>query len=673
MILYILKSSLSLIILFGLYWLLLRREKLFRFNRFFLIFSIVFSLIIPIISIPVHIRENSERSNIITKVNNTLAILTAEPSATDPVTGPTIRISDSPQKKQLQVNFGNIVFLIYVSGVLVFMIRFCRNINSIRRQISSSEKQLYSGCTLALTVEKVNPYSFFGTIVLNKGDYQNKKIANGLLKHELEHIKQSHSYDVVLVEVIRIFYWFNPILLLFITAIKINHEYLADNEAINEPHDIKSYADSLINFICYQKNVSLTSGFNPSLTRKRIFMLMRTGSGKISEGLRMFITISALIVLFLLISCMVSDYRSSGQVKDIDGNVYETVKIGKQVWMAENLKTTMYNDGEEIPLVTDANEWQNYEPAFCWYKNDETTNKDKYGALYNWYAVKTNKLCPAGWHVPDMIEFFVILPDYLENNGYGLGASGKEIAKALASTIGWSHDTSDYNVGSRPSSNNKSGFSAIPAGFRSYTGEFDEEGEYASWWSSNDYNEYIGRGFFLVNYYSRLQPFWVSKRTGYSVRCVKDVTASRDFADFSGTWELNLHKSDNFPDPMGRTLKISQNGDKITIQEKPALSTLGFDDNKHSYILDGEESVDRIIDSTLIKSSAKWSAGKQSFTVTETWISTTKGKKSETVSEKTYFISDNGNSLNIYSFHTFVGGRYVPPEDTEHITFYDRR
>jgi hypothetical protein len=87
-------------------------------------------------------------------------------------------------------------------------------------------------------------------------------------------------------------------------------------------------------------------------------------------------------------------------VKDIEGNVYKTITIGNQVWMAENLKTTKLNDGTGIPIVTENSSWEAINtPAYCYYDNN-SSNNSVYGALYNWYAVKTNKLCPKGWHVP---------------------------------------------------------------------------------------------------------------------------------------------------------------------------------------------------------------------------------------------------------------------------------
>lgn len=104
---------------------------------------------------------------------------------------------------------------------------------------------------------------------------------------------------------------------------------------------------------------------------------------------------------------------SLGQVTDIDGNTYKTVTIGEQTWMAEDLKTATYNDGTEIPnvTVTEDNELDSLNKgAYAWYDNEESRG-ETYGALYNWYAVKTGKLCPDGWHVPSDEEWkeFVLL------------------------------------------------------------------------------------------------------------------------------------------------------------------------------------------------------------------------------------------------------------------------
>ncbi len=111
-----------------------------------------------------------------------------------------------------------------------------------------------------------------------------------------------------------------------------------------------------------------------------------------------------IIVVFIFSGCKKDNENpvtpAAGTVTDNDGNVYHTVAIGKQVWMAEDLKTTKYNDGTPIPLVTDGTAWVNLNtPGCCWYNNDADTYKATYGALYNWYAVNTGKLAPAGWRV----------------------------------------------------------------------------------------------------------------------------------------------------------------------------------------------------------------------------------------------------------------------------------
>ena len=210
-------------------------------------------------------------------------------------------------------------------------------------------------------------------------------------------------------------------------------------------------------------------------------------------------------------------------VVDIDGNIYHTIKIGNQVWMVENLKTTKYNDGTNIPNVTEANAWVNLTtPAYCWYNNDTSTYKAKYGALYNWYTVKTGKLAPKGWHVPTAEEWN-ILTDFLSNNGYSYEGDVTYIAKSMASTTGWLYYGESGTVGNNQSSNNSSGFTACPSGGRTHTiGTFCEDGYIGYWWSSNECNlddaylRYIGYT------YKHLAFNQANKKIGFSVRCIKD-------------------------------------------------------------------------------------------------------------------------------------------------------
>jgi len=197
-----------------------------------------------------------------------------------------------------------------------------------------------------------------------------------------------------------------------------------------------------------------------------------------------------------------------GIVKDFDRNLYTTIKIGDQVWMGENLKTTYYNDGEEIPFVTGTTTWSNLTThGYCWYNNDAATYKATYGALYNWYTVNTGKLCPTGWHVPSDAEW-TTLTDYL---------GGTSVAGGKLKEGGAAHWTSP-NTGAT----NEYGFTALPGGLRNGSGTFVYIGSYGFWWSATETP--------ATNAWNRAVSYTSSnvdvnihaQKTGLSVRCLKD-------------------------------------------------------------------------------------------------------------------------------------------------------
>ncbi|MCB9016414.1 MAG: fibrobacter succinogenes major paralogous domain-containing protein [Lentimicrobiaceae bacterium] len=218
--------------------------------------------------------------------------------------------------------------------------------------------------------------------------------------------------------------------------------------------------------------------------------------------------------------------NETGIVKDIEGNIYRTVQIGKQEWMAENLKTTKLNNGTSIKLVTDNNEWYNIKSsAYCWYNNDEMTNKNRYGALYNWYTINTGNLCPAGWHVSSDSDWKE-LEDYLVDHGHNSnGGAAEMIGKSLAAKTGWNPSSNPSDVGSEllPEFRNKSGFSALPGGFRTNNGGFSNpSGIGGYWWTSTEKNESHAWFKNLINYRGTLEETAQSKYFGCSVRCVKN-------------------------------------------------------------------------------------------------------------------------------------------------------
>lgn len=229
--------------------------------------------------------------------------------------------------------------------------------------------------------------------------------------------------------------------------------------------------------------------------------------------------------------------KNVNTVSDIDGNEYTTITIGAQVWMGQNLKATHYNDGKLIPLVTDNTTWANLtSPAYCWYIND-ISYKDPYGALYNWYAVNTEKLCPTGWHVPTNDEW-IELSDYLG----GSIVSGGKLKET--GTIHWDSP----NEGAT----NETGFTALACGERNDDGAFSSISYFnysAQWWQSTNYGD-------SPNYYalsSANSQFWGHSwyaKLGLSVRCINDYSSS-------GKTEFNFNKKfEIYPNPFNEHINI---------------------------------------------------------------------------------------------------------------------
>jgi uncharacterized protein (TIGR02145 family) len=200
---------------------------------------------------------------------------------------------------------------------------------------------------------------------------------------------------------------------------------------------------------------------------------------------------------------------SYGTVTDQDGNVYKTVTIDTQTWMAENLRTTKYNDGTTIPGVTKASEWESLtDGAYCNIYNTKNTDTiATYGRLYNWYAVNTGKLAPKGWHIPSNVEW-AALATYLGGEsvaGYKLKETG---------TTHWKGTNTDAT--------NETGFTALPGGYRDYDGAFSYFAYYGVWWSSTGDGSANAWDYFMSYVYDNLKSLGGHKTDGISVRCVKD-------------------------------------------------------------------------------------------------------------------------------------------------------
>ncbi len=213
-----------------------------------------------------------------------------------------------------------------------------------------------------------------------------------------------------------------------------------------------------------------------------------------------------------------------GTVTDIDNNVYKTTTIGTQTWMAENLKTTRYRNGDLIGTTNPASLDISNEsiPKYQWTYNGKESNADPYGRLYTWYTVNDSRnVCPTGWHVPDNAEW-TTLTDYLADKGYGYGGSGNQIAKSMATYCGWITDGTSGNPGNDQGSNNSSGLSALPAGARGRD-SFGNMGITCFWWSANEESTGFAGRLYLTFGSGKVYIDYSNKQDGYSVRCLRDI------------------------------------------------------------------------------------------------------------------------------------------------------
>ena len=203
----------------------------------------------------------------------------------------------------------------------------------------------------------------------------------------------------------------------------------------------------------------------------------------------------------------------NSQVIDINGKVYQTIVIGNQTWMAENLNADRFRNGDIIKHVKTDAEWEkantNKIPAWCYIGNDPGKG-NKFGKLYNWYAVNDSRgLAPLGWHIPSSEDW-----DSLKN------FLGENAGEKMKSKYGWLPSMDNFKDGN---GSNLSGFSGLAGGYRLNGGFYSLAiGYIGQWWSSTEYDSKNSYSYCLFNesdYLSKDKDF---KNEGFSVRCVKD-------------------------------------------------------------------------------------------------------------------------------------------------------
>lgn len=286
MIEYIYKSSLVLFLFFVFYKVFLENEKMHMFNRFYLLFALLLSINIPFL-------------NIKTETEIPFQILRIKASETNSINQnlPTLN----------NYNWKTILVTLSIIMTILFIIRFIKNLTSLYKRIKVNQSIIYKNTKIILLDDVVIPYSFFNHIFINKKEFQSNKIQEEILSHELVHVHQKHSLDIIFIELLKALFWFNPIIYAYKKAIQLNHEFLADEHVINKHKNISFYQTLLLENQAITTS-NLASNLNYLTTKKRIIMMTKTTSEK-NIFLRKTLVLPVLLLSFT-ISC-VKDNNSS--------------------------------------------------------------------------------------------------------------------------------------------------------------------------------------------------------------------------------------------------------------------------------------------------------------------------------------------------------------------------
>ena len=265
MITYIIQSTVCLGISYLLYQLFLRKEKTFIFNRFYLLGTIFLSLLVPTFEI-----ETSLVSPVISEMKITNIFTVSIPIA-ERVEGMTI------ENMKKEIDFIPQILYLYLLITTFLALRFSKNLLRIKQLINKRGPKI-DGLQVILVDKETNPFSFFNFLFINKEEFKCKKLTQSLLMHEHTHSKQLHSIDIILVEILTCFFWFNPFIWLYKRAISENHEYLADYSVMKEGIDLGDYLKKIIQSVNKLYPLNMASGFSYVQTKNRLIMLNKAKS-----------------------------------------------------------------------------------------------------------------------------------------------------------------------------------------------------------------------------------------------------------------------------------------------------------------------------------------------------------------------------------------------------------
>ncbi|MEM7372970.1 MAG: M56 family metallopeptidase [Bacteroidota bacterium] len=286
MIIYLLKSILCLGLLLAFYFLFLEREKMHRFNRFYLLGGVMFSLLIPLYTIPLDAQPQDMVEQRVQLEGDFMGMDTAVSSI----------FTGLGWLRERMVIWGGIYLLV----MMILLFRFGRNLMGMIRTIRTHPTVVHQTAQLVLIPEPVLPHTFLNYIFIHEEEYMDNRIEPALLTHELAHVSQRHTLDILLVELLQLLFWFNPCLIFLKKAIRLNHEFLADQATIHQHTSISDYQKLLLSRAGSATTTYLATSFNYSLTKKRLLMMSMSQSKPkiVLKQLAVFPLLIGLAVLF---------------------------------------------------------------------------------------------------------------------------------------------------------------------------------------------------------------------------------------------------------------------------------------------------------------------------------------------------------------------------------------
>ncbi|WP_082577898.1 N-acetylmuramoyl-L-alanine amidase [Flavobacterium sp. Root186] len=340
---FLIKSTVSLSVLLAVYLLLLQKEKMFRFNRYFLLVSLLFSIVVPFMSFEI-------QQDIPIVYNNAIPFSTNTGHL--PIQTELIDIN-----KDEQTNYWlSLLWIIYGLITLILSYRFVQNIYKITSKAKVSKIIVYQNIRMVLLLEKTLPYSFWNSIYMNQNDFENGLIEQELFTHEIAHVKQKHTLDVIFIEVLKTLFWFNPIFIFYKKAIQLNHEFLADENVIAAHHDVYLYQNLLLNKFNISKPIYLTSNLNFLSTKKRLIMMTKITS-KTKSLMMQSLAVFGLLTIFLILAfkplplsgkkTIVIDAGHGGE------DIGAQIGAGQEKKIVENIanKIKVLNGKDEIEII----------------------------------------------------------------------------------------------------------------------------------------------------------------------------------------------------------------------------------------------------------------------------------------------------------------------------------